>query len=237
MPSRDHDRYASRQRVIEAAACAQEEAMQRLRQAGFSEAELFIALEYFKSLLKRLLTEADAVYSVYETQRLSQPGRTAANQQWLDTQFARLLYVYQESTEELMTAAMRHATNGFLRSAYQDQDMFGELRSPPRQVTWAGRLWQAAKVIIWLMGLLAGFLLLLACNDVFFGGFVQASYIVVGAGLVLAPCGVAESRLVRVGVAAATEPRLNGSWSSDRCADLADTLQGVPCIYPTYSNR
>jgi hypothetical protein len=185
MPSHGHDRYASRQRVIEAAACAQEEAMRRLRQAGFSEAELFIALEYFKSLLKRFLTEADAVYSVYETSRLSQPGRSAAHQQWLDTQFARLLYLYQESVEELMTAVMRYATNGFLRSAYQHQDMFGEWRLLPRKPTWAGGLWRASKVIIWLMGLFAGYILLLACNDVLFGGFVPASYIVIGTGLVL----------------------------------------------------
>jgi hypothetical protein len=185
MPSRDHDKYASRQRVIEAAACAQEEAMQRLRQAGFSEAELFIALEYFKSLLKRLLTEADAVYSVYETSRLSQPGRTAAHQQWLDAQFAGLLYLYQESVEELITAAMRYATNGFLRSAYQHQDMFGEWGLLPRKPTWAGGLWRASKVIIWLMGMFAGYILLLACNDVLFGGFVPASYIVIGTGLML----------------------------------------------------
>jgi hypothetical protein len=185
MTSHDYERHGSRQRVIEAAGRTQEEAMRRLRQAGFSEAELFIALEYFKSLLKRLLTEADAVYSVYETQRLSQPGRTAAHQQWLDAQFARLLYVYQESTEELMTAAMWQATNGFLRSAYQHQDMFGEWGLLPRKPTWAGRLWQASKVIIWLMGLFAGFILLLACNAILFGGFVPASYILVGAGLVL----------------------------------------------------
>src|ERR671918_393817 len=121
MPSTDHDRHATRQRLSEAAACAQEAAMRRLRHAGFSEAELVIALEYFRALLKLLLTEADKLYGVYETLRLSQPGRTAAHQQWLDTQFARLLYIHQESVEELMTAAMRQATNGFLHAAYQRQ--------------------------------------------------------------------------------------------------------------------
>jgi hypothetical protein len=185
MPSTDHDRHASRQRIIEAAGRAQEAAMRRLRQAGFSDADLFIALEYFRALLKRLLTEADAVYGIYETLRLSQPGRSAAHQQWLDAEFARLLYLYRESVEELMTGAMRHATNGFLRSAYQRQDMFGEWRRLPRQRTWAGGLWRVTKVIIWLMGLLAGCIFLLACNVILFGGFVPASYLLVGGGLML----------------------------------------------------
>jgi hypothetical protein len=185
MPSTDHDRHAARQRVIEASSRAQEAAMRRLCQAGFSEAELCIALEYFQSLLKRLLTEADALYGVYETLRLSQPGRTAAHQQWLDTQFARLLYVYQESVEELMTAAMRQATNSFLHAAYPHQDMFGELRPPPRQPTRTGGIWRVAKVIIWLMGLFAGFILLLVFNDSLFGGFVPASYLFLGIGVVL----------------------------------------------------
>lgn len=185
MPSTDHDRHASRQRVIEAAGRAQEAAMRRLRQAGFSDADLIIALEYFRALLNRLLTEADAVYGVYETLRLSQPGRSAAHQQWLDAEFARLLYIYQESVQELMNGAMRQATNSFLHSAYQRQDMLGEWRRLPRQRTWAGSLWQVSKVITWLMGLLAGFILLLACNAILFGEFVPASYLLVGAGLVL----------------------------------------------------
>jgi hypothetical protein len=185
MPSTDYDRHASRQRVIDAAGRAQEAAMRRLRQAGFSDADLVIALEYFRALLKRILTEADAVYSVYESLRLSKPGRTTANQQWLDAEFARLLYLYRESVEELMAGAMRHATNGFLRSAYQRQDMLGEWRRLPRQRTWAGGLWRVSKVIIWLMGLLAGCIFLLACNVILFGGFVPASYLLVGGGLML----------------------------------------------------
>jgi hypothetical protein len=185
MPSTGYDRHASRQRVIEAAGRAQEVAMRRLRQAGFSDAELVIALEYFQSLLKRLLIKADAVYGDYERLRLSQPGRSAAHQQWLDAEFARLLYVYQESVQELMTGAMRQATNGFLRSAYQRQDMLEDWMLLPRQRTWSGGLWRTAKVIIWLMGLFAGCIFLLACNVILFGGFVPASYLLVGGGLVL----------------------------------------------------
>jgi hypothetical protein len=185
MWSHDYERHASRQRVIEVADRAQEAAMWRLRQAGFSDAELFIALKYFNSLLKRVLTEADAVYGVYETLRLSQPGRTAAHQQWLDAQFARLLYVHQQSVEELMVAAMRQATTSFLHVASPRQTMFGELRPPPRQPTRAGGIWRGAKVIIWLMGLFAGFIVLLVCNEYLFGRLVPASYLFLGIGMVL----------------------------------------------------
>jgi hypothetical protein len=181
MPAHDPARHAARQRLSEEACRAQRAALRRLYNAGFSEAELEIAMEYFTALLKRLLTEADALYGVYETLRLSHPGRSAANQQWLDTQFARLLYVYQES----MTAAMRQATHNLLHAAYPRQDMFGEPSLPPRPPTWPGVLWRGAKIFIWLMGLFAGSIWLLAVNDALFGGFVPASYLLVGAGLVL----------------------------------------------------
>lgn len=181
MPAHNQDRHAAKQRLSKAAMRAQEAALRRLCSAGFSEAELEIAMEYFRALLERLLTEADALYGVYETLRLSQPGRSAANQQWLDTQFARLLYVYQES----MTAAMRQATQGLLHAAYPRQDMFGEPSPPPRQSTWPGSLWRVSKVFIWLMGLFAGAILLLAVNAALFGGFVPASYLFLGIGMVL----------------------------------------------------
>jgi hypothetical protein len=167
MPQTDTARHAFTARFAGNAARTQAAALQRLRDAGLTEAEIAIAQEHFKALFTRLLTDADILYGVYEDLRVSQPHRTVANQEWLDAQFAQLLYGYQRAMVELAAGSIQHATY------------------TARKSMWIVDLRQVAKVIIWLLGLFAGVLLCLALNESLFGGSGTASYLVVGYGLLL----------------------------------------------------
>ena len=177
MPATVKDKQAFWQRLTKTAERSQDEAVRKLKGAGLSEAEVLIALEHFRAVLNRLLTDADSVYSTYETLRLSQPGRTAANQEWLDSQFARLVLVY----EEALTAAVRGAAQNVTRSAASPPPPIGEgfgewRRLPPRRSRWVVDLRQVAKLLLWLVGLGAGFLLFIwVTNGAFWGALLLLS--------------------------------------------------------------
>jgi hypothetical protein len=154
MPLTSHDRFAAWRSLFEGFSRSQEDAVAKLRQAGIAAEHLVIVLQYFKALERRTLTDVEAIFTTYDTLRRSHPGKIALHDHWLESQLAKVHFVYEDAMTELIVAAMRTVTN----------TMRPPVTSSPVYPDWPDFLVMPAKVLLWLLGLLSCLLIVMALS-------------------------------------------------------------------------
>jgi hypothetical protein len=151
MPATSHDRFTAWRALYASFSRVQEAAVAKLKQAGITDEHLVVVLQYFKSLDRRTLTEVEAIFTTYDALRRSHPGKATLHDKWLASQLTKVRFVYNDAMTELLVSAMRAVKNTMQPTV-----------TYPAYPDWPDFLVIPAKVLLWVLGLLACYLLAMA---------------------------------------------------------------------------
>jgi hypothetical protein len=145
-----------RRQLLEVIEQEQQKAWKKLRDAGVSEAQALAVMPRIRSYCMYALNEYDQAYMVIE-EMVGRDGRSAAHDQFIADKGAFLLRQMEAGIAELVGFAIRQA----IRDVEQPpaQNVIPPVRSQPRPPAWQTFLANMVKLLIWLIGMPASFLL------------------------------------------------------------------------------
>jgi hypothetical protein len=145
-----------RRQLLEVIEDQQQKAWKKLRNAGLSEAQALAVMPRIRSYCMYAFNEYEQAYLVIE-EMVARDGRSPEHDQFIADKGAFLLRQMEAGIAELVGFAIR----GAIRDAEQPpaQNVIPPVRPQPRPSAWQTVLGNLVKLLIWLIGIPASFLL------------------------------------------------------------------------------
>jgi hypothetical protein len=145
-----------RRQLVEVIEQEQQKAWKKLRDAGVAEAQALAVMPRIRSYCMYALNEYDQAYMVIE-EMVSRDGRSPEHDQFMADKGAFLLRQMEAGIAELVGFAIRQA----IRDVQQPppRDVIPAVRYKPRPPGWQIFLSYVVKMLIWLLGMPASYLM------------------------------------------------------------------------------
>jgi hypothetical protein len=168
-----------RSRVVEVITRAQEDAFRQLIEAGVPETEALLVIRRFSAFALQVLRDLDRIYQEFEELLASDPDRSKANQEYLDTRAGGWLLALESFIAALVAEAMEKAKKDYQTLLSQPQEVITTVPPAPRSPPWQEALRKLGQSLTpWLLLLVAFFAWFLVWWQV--SGLVTIGVIAIG---------------------------------------------------------
>lgn len=145
-----------RRQLLELIEDTQAKALRKLRDSGVPEAQILAVIPRLRSYCLFALNEYDQLYLAFE-EMVERNGRSPAHQQFFCDKVALVLHSMQAGIAELLALTIRQAIQNVQQP--RPRDVIDPVRYQPPPPAWQTFLVTTVKLLIWLIGLPASYLL------------------------------------------------------------------------------
>jgi hypothetical protein len=182
-PDNPQNRHAlPRSRVVEVIEQSQEDAFRQLRAAGIPETQALAVMQQIATFCLETLKELDRVYREFEELVAHHPGRSHAQQTWLNDKAAGLLTAVEAAIAALVAEAINQAKEDYRTGRSQPREVITTVPAPARRPAWEESLWDLGRElrpVLWAVGFGVWFL-------VWFGVSASITWAVIAVGISVA---------------------------------------------------
>ena len=159
----------SRHRVVAVMTAAQEDAMQQFRRAGISETQALLVIQRISAFSLQTLRELDRVYRDFEELFAEDPDRSQQHQEWLDTKVGGMLLSLEAFIAALVAEAINNAKEQYRNEILTSREVIAMPPKPGRP-GWLAASFTTTMDLVWIAGIIAGFVLAWQCSGFFLVG-------------------------------------------------------------------
>jgi hypothetical protein len=146
-----------RRKLFEAIEDSQTKALRKLRDAGVPEAQILAVLPRIRSYCVFVLNEYDQLYLAFE-EMSDREGRSLAHQRYFNDKVMYVLRSMEAGIAEILAMTIRQAIQG-VQPLPQSREVIAHVPHQPNPPAWQTVLLTTFKLLIWLIGLPASYLL------------------------------------------------------------------------------